>query len=291
MAKQSSQVVHIFNYSIWEAETDGSFEFEVILSAEQVSGNLALYRKTVSNLPMVSLLASAYPALGLQQVISDAHAVMDQRNSVQWGFRPLISSLRPPMFHLVINTVRMGWERGLVSNKPIWEDMSLSWLRTCHCPHSCFQALLSPQVLAKDDWVCSPERWVEGKMVRWTASPSNDPELSWTLASRSVSHEADIDLPRPSGAAVCLSRQWQMLWVSRVVKGHTGAIWLKWVALQSTGVWASGGNEGRVARRMENRVGGEGWQCSRCLTLGQWFMPVILHLGCWGRRIASLRLA
>jgi hypothetical protein len=50
LAKQSSQVVHIFNYSIWEAETDGSFEFEVILSAEQVSGNLALYRKTVSNL-------------------------------------------------------------------------------------------------------------------------------------------------------------------------------------------------------------------------------------------------
>lgn len=61
---------------------------------------------------MVSLLTSAHPALRLQQVLSDTHAVMDQRNSVQRGVRSLISSLRPPVFHLVINTVRMGWGEG-----------------------------------------------------------------------------------------------------------------------------------------------------------------------------------
>lgn len=75
---------------------------------------------------MVSLLASGYPALGLQQVLLAAHAIMDQRNGVQRGVRFLIASLRPPVFHLVINTVKMGWGRGLVSNKPMWEDMSLS---------------------------------------------------------------------------------------------------------------------------------------------------------------------
>lgn len=44
---------------------------------------LAPFGVSLLSVSMVSLLASAYPALGLQQVISDAHAVMDQRNSVQ----------------------------------------------------------------------------------------------------------------------------------------------------------------------------------------------------------------